>query len=576
MNNNPTTHDADSNQGRFWYLIDAAISGSLADAELRELEALLLADHNLRQQYLEYAQLHYELEFLHLAQQAVEAVRSQGSGVRGQESGVRGQGSEAGAGIRGQSQKRDLRRVLRVVLALALSLLVLVGVAGFAIWGRVGREQPSVVQAPAAIVATLVRDNGAQWDPAFAPAGKDLTAAQRLKLTSGLVEIAFVSQARIILEGPADLTVGQLKSEDRTRKSGIENSCFLASGMLTAFIPAAAHGFTVHTSHGTATDLGTEFGVLVKSEVGNRRSDSEKPTSDPRSPTSTEVHVFRGRVEVAEGYNLPPSEIKSHQSEILTSGQAVMIDHSGLERLPAADAFRFRTDVFEGQSRQLLLTEDFESMNVGDSGHSIGPWRAAYIADPHQVIRVVDPSTAAAGLSPVLPSTSHRAMEFANTGKVIGKQRRQLNAILSRDLDSNQLPARGKLLLECDISPRTSIVEPSISITADHPLRLSPGLALSEEADPAAEKIPWETDHWYRLRVVWDLDGGAPRGATVERFKWRASGGWMRDLSVQLPAPKLVDAPLGQVCFGFPAPIMGKAGGRFWLDNVRIEVIAEK
>ena len=251
---------------------------------------------------------------------------------------------------------------------------------------------------------------------------------------------------------------------------------------------------------------------------------------------------------------------------------------TGLECLPAADPFRFRTDAFDGQSRQVLFTEDFESMNVGDNGRTIGPWRTEYAAGREQHIIVVDPSALGTGDSspPVLPPLGRRAMEFANTVKVKGKQGRQLNAMLWRELDGKNLPARCKLLVECDISPRTSMVEPSLSLTHDYPLRLAPGLALSEEADPAAAKLEWRPDQWYRIRAVWNVEQGAPRGATVERLQWRGADGWFRDASVQLPAPKRVSDPMAQLRFGFPAPITGKAGGTYWLDNVKVEVLEEK
>jgi hypothetical protein len=573
---NDDTLQDDAGLGRFWYLIDAAVAGTLADGETAELEKLLTGDLHLRQMYLEYTRLHYELTLEHGAQAAVEAVRGQGSGVRDQ-----------GSGARGQSQKGG--RTLRLTLALALSLLILAGLAGLMFLG-LGNNRPAVVEAPATAeaVAKLVGATEAQWDPAFAPTGNDLTAAQRLKLQSGTAEIAFATGARVVLEGPADFTLAPDAKHTAIHnpQSTIHNSCYLALGKLTANVPQSAKGFTVETPIGRATDLGTQFGVLVRSEVGSRKSDSSEPTSDLRLPTSTEVHVFQGRVDVTEAdqvANATPSTIHHPPSTILTSGQAVAMSLTGLERLPAADPFRFRTEAFDG-SRQVLIAEDFESMPLGASGRVLGDWRAEYADNQYQQIITVDPSipsppgrqgetdTGSLGSPSVLPPVGQRAMEFTSTAKVV----KHLYPILTREVDGGKFPARSKLLVECDILPRTQVVEPSLALNSDYPLRLAPGIALSREADPAAAKIEWRKDQWYRVRVVWDMEDGAPRGATVERLEWRGADGWVRDVSVQLPAPKVPTGMLAQVRFGFPAPIVGKVGGTYWLDNVRMEVIAEK
>jgi len=468
-----------------------------------------------------------------------------------------------------------------LVFALALSLLMLAGLMFLGL----RNNRPAVVEAPAkpAVVARLVEATGAQWDPAFAPTGNDLTAAQRLKLQSGTAEITFSTGARVVLEAPADFTVGRAdaKSEIRNPKSEISNSCFLALGKLTANVPQSAKGFTVETPTGRATDLGTQFGVFVRSEVGGHRgaavvgkSDGKEPTSDLRLPTSTEVHVFQGQVEVADSES-PKSEIPnrgtrdSGSSEILSSGQAASITPSGIQPLPAADPFKFALDQLDGRSRQTVLTDDFESLGVGDSGRSIGQWTTAY-ASPEQ-LHVIDPRAGATGVPPALPPVGERAIQFSNERRVA----KHLHPLLSYTLDGRQFPARCQLLVECDISPRTPVIEPSIQLSGDFPLRFAPGIALSRQPDLARPKLTWQKDQWYRIRAIWDVADGAPQGATVERLQWHGADGWIRDTTVRLPAPNAKLDPVGAIWFGFPAPLAGKAGGTYWLDNVRVEVISE-
>lgn len=576
----------DEPAGRFWYLIDAAVSDSLTDDQLRELEAMLKADPQLQQTYLEYARLNYELKFLHRAQRAVEGLKlgSQESGGRGQVSGVRGQGEK-------QRTRWPAARVLRSIAALAAVVLVALGVMTYLFWGHGTNVQPPIAKTTsAAVVAKLVRTDNANWDAEFAPSGKDLTLGQRLKLKTGTAEITFETQARVILEGPAELVLGGQRAEGNGQKSEqaaqstIHNSCFLAVGKLTARVPEGAKGFTVDTPSGRATDLGTVFGVVVKTPAQTSPAAAGPPASSLKSPASTEVHVFQGEVEVsrvAEGGSPMLDSQKSGQSlsEILKTGQAVAMSLTGLTRLPAADPFQFRTEQLDGGPRHTIVSEDFESMLLGASGRILGDWRAEYATSKDQQITSVNPTTTfagATGVPPVLPPVDQRTMEITSKAKAFGKQGQHLHPILTRDVDGRKFPLRCKLLVECDILPRTQVIEPSLGLNSDYPLRLAPGIALSREADPAAPKIEWRKDQWYRLRVVWDMEEGVPRGATVERLVWHGQEGWVRDVSVQLPAPKLATGPLAQVRFGFPAPIVGKAGGTFWLDNVRIELIAEK
>jgi hypothetical protein len=103
------------------------------------------------------------------------------------------------------------------------------------------------------VIARITDSHSAQWqDGAVLPVGRSLLAVgQKLSLVSGLVEISFDNGARVLLEGPAELT---LDSPVRAT---------LAHGQLTAEIPEQAIGFTIQTPMVNVVDLGTKFGVRV-------------------------------------------------------------------------------------------------------------------------------------------------------------------------------------------------------------------------------------------------------------------------------------------------------------------------
>jgi hypothetical protein len=119
-------------------------------------------------------------------------------------------------------------------------------------------------------------------DPHTAPIGFDRIAlGRKYVLTSGLLEIAYDTGARVILQGPCTyevesttggfLTLGRLTA--RVGERGIRNPP-------SPLPPLPAPLFAVRTPTAVVTDLGTEFGVEV-----DKSGDSK-------------AQVFRGRVEM--------------------------------------------------------------------------------------------------------------------------------------------------------------------------------------------------------------------------------------------------------------------------------------
>jgi hypothetical protein len=119
-------------------------------------------------------------------------------------------------------------------------------------------------------VARLMNVADCQWVVAAAAPkpGDRFCAGQSLQLAAGAACIEFDVGAKLVLQGPAELSIVSAKQIRLDR------------GKLAAEITAEkARGFTVVTPQGSVVDLGTEFGVEVAPQGRGK------------------VHVFRGKVE---------------------------------------------------------------------------------------------------------------------------------------------------------------------------------------------------------------------------------------------------------------------------------------
>jgi len=123
-------------------------------------------------------------------------------------------------------------------------------------------KSTSVPVAPP-IVAEIIQSLDAQWgDFGISTVPGTRLTASTMQLKRGLVQIAFESGAKVILQAPC-----KIKPENA-------NQIFLLSGNITAIVPDKAIGFTVRTPTATMVDYGTEFGVITNASG------------------ETEVHVF--------------------------------------------------------------------------------------------------------------------------------------------------------------------------------------------------------------------------------------------------------------------------------------------
>ena len=200
---------------------------------------------------------------------------------------------------------------------------------------RAGKE---VEAKPRTVVARLKRTVGATWQQQLAYAdGSALSAGQRLALQQGLAEISFDTGATVILEGPAELTLGPAERADVPPSTlpippPTANACSLTLGKLVARVPREAHGFTVHTPNMKIVDLGTEFAVDVSATTvtPTAAANASAPPASGGAPQSTAgdtftaVHVLLGEVAIRPMSAGPGKASEEKPSTIMKAGQAAV------------------------------------------------------------------------------------------------------------------------------------------------------------------------------------------------------------------------------------------------------------
>ncbi len=278
--------------------------GVATDGEMRALRALLLGHAEARDEYLLRVELHARLasEPDLFTQPGVEAADGDPHGLSFE---VR-----RDAGVRPDAAPVR-RRPLAWVVALAASLTLAVTGAGSLWWWRSSSRQGATSTA----VAMLARAVDARWAGGAAPlrVGSAL-APGWLRLESGLAQVVFYGGARVVLEGPAQLQL----------RSPAEAVC--RAGRFLAEVPPPARGFRLRTAQLSVVDQGTSFGLEAS---GGR----------------TEVHVFKGSVEVAAG---------TAAERALDAGRAAVVQGGAPARLMPANPEVFAA-LLDLQQRSLAL-----------------------------------------------------------------------------------------------------------------------------------------------------------------------------------------------------------------------------
>ncbi len=292
---------------RFDYLINGYFDGQLSPAERDELDALVISDSRAREAYWQFAVAHADLRVWG-EQRAAQIKIAAADGLVGKQKSA------------SRPRLPSMKTWGLIALAGSLFFALLFAWVHFrsaasnhaapseaiaagnqpearrevSIPGGMAPAQGSPATQPAA-VARLVHSYDCVWTDSETPLadGDRLRSGQSLELRTGLAEIVFDCQARVILQGPASFLL------DSTR------SASLSYGKITVKAEAAsAKGFLVRTPSMKTIDLGTEFGLEV-------------------APTGVEqVHVFRGEVQVSGGTANGPTV----PSQRLAQEQGIEVD----------------------------------------------------------------------------------------------------------------------------------------------------------------------------------------------------------------------------------------------------------
>jgi hypothetical protein len=214
-------------------------------------------------------------------------------------------------------------------MALAVCLTLLAALA-WAFWPK----RADIRETTSTAIAVLASAVDAQWNPPAEahPVGAALEPGW-LRLKAGLAQVVFYSGARLVIEGPAELRLISPRE------------AFCAGGLVSVEVPSQARGFRVRAPRMTVVDLGTGFGLDVKS-------------------TGAELHVFKGEVEF---------QVQGAPKRNLPAGQAVAVDDTGgVRSIPVnASLFAKSSDL----QQKLLAVQDlrYEAWRAASARLNLDP-----------------------------------------------------------------------------------------------------------------------------------------------------------------------------------------------------------
>jgi ferric-dicitrate binding protein FerR (iron transport regulator) len=283
--------------------VAAVCHGSASEAEMRALNELLRSNPRAQDEYLMRVELHTRLASdRDLFCQAEDVAAGCRTPVINWD--------DRRKVLSSNPRMPATRRRVAQVLALA-ACLVLMAIGVWSLWLRPPATRNG---ATGTAVAMLTRVVDAHWSQNTAPVRVGSALAPGwLRLESGLAQVVFYSGARVVIEGPAELRL----------VSPTEAVC--PTGRLLAEVPQPARGFRLKTAQFNVVDIGTAFGI----DATHGR---------------TEVHVFKGKVEVLTG---------TAAKQALSEGEAAVAAGNTPPQLMAASTAAF-TALLEFQQRSLV------------------------------------------------------------------------------------------------------------------------------------------------------------------------------------------------------------------------------
>lgn len=375
--------------------IESYLSGELDKNGRSQVDRVLRNDLDLRESFLQQAQVDAALEMLlgepepgtdssseEFNASVMASLRSEGAGeYRSFAKSVLTEIVEERDGII-PLRWPDLLKAGVISAAASIALMFLLQGIIFREGAPASRGDASPAATPS-FVARVEHGEGLEWSPTTAAKMREdgWVGNGLLELVSGKARIVFNSGASIYFEGPASLSIES------------NNRVFLQRGRLTADVPPPATGFTVNTPRLNAVDIGTRFGVRV-SENGD-----------------SELHVMEGEVEASRASGNAVAALVREGSALRADGRT----RNKLESVPyAGDEFLLQVGRPSDPQPRLRYTFD-ESVGavVEDTGSD----------------RLYDVPLVAAGN---LENSPRRAAGKRGGGLVLQPQR-SLEVALSRD-----------------------------------------------------------------------------------------------------------------------------------------------
>ncbi|MDZ7619006.1 MAG: LamG-like jellyroll fold domain-containing protein [Patescibacteria group bacterium] len=286
MSEDPVQPDANRGPGTDLYeLATAYLDGALAASDERALAELLRSDPQARRKFVGVC-----IQAQLLSATGVPPGTPNVGGERGQAppSPLLGSPFNATHGLFSDYARFS---ILAATLTMG-SLLTLLGAWVAPTFQRAVRNETfDADRTHSVFVAQLVHTSNCRWPENHLPPliGQQLSGGTAIRFLEGIVEIRFRSGAKVMVEGPAELT---LVSAGEVR---------LDRGRLTAEVSDEAVGFAVKTPSARVVDLGTQFSVYAE------------PSGD------VEVHVYDGKVSVE------PSPPGRNRPVVLQRGQTARI-----------------------------------------------------------------------------------------------------------------------------------------------------------------------------------------------------------------------------------------------------------
>jgi hypothetical protein len=355
-------------------LLSALCDEQLSNEEFARLEALLGADAECRQLYLEYVDMHASLlidprfcdglshtsapKSLPASGPAPERKANPAAPTKSVPAQERSKAQAGGL----HWGRENYRHALLVLGALAASVLVQ------AFWmpplfTNQNPEKPGEFSTSplkkGTYVATLVQSVDCVWDMPRNPGGNGARLTQgKLRLPKGIASIRFDGGPELIVEGPAEINLDSA--------TGVT----ILSGKVVIRATDSDVPFDLRTPGSTLVDTGAECAVSV-------------------SPEAEEVHVFEGelqRVSKKTGSAVEPENLKAGESRRYAS-------QTDLPGKPALDANQFVRHIVDiarpvvDPAAGLLAYEgfDYSSPLALQNGKALGgigwasPWRASSV-----------------------------------------------------------------------------------------------------------------------------------------------------------------------------------------------------